>query len=73
MAKYDFINELDIFDEPEMVRNPYSGESCELSPTAVAVYDYIKGCELFGDYNGVREGLDWFRANYPREYMILLD
>lgn len=59
--------------ECEMVVNPFSGESCLLSPEAVAVYDTIRGCELFGDYDGVRKGLDWFRKNYPTEYMVLLD
>ena len=59
--------------ENEVVTNPFSGESVELSPEAVAVYDLIKGCELFGDYAGVRKGLDWFRRYYPAEYMVLLD
>lgn len=59
--------------ESEMVTNPFSGESCLLTPEAVAVYDTIKGCEMFGDYAGVRKGLDWFIDNYPKEYMILLD
>ena len=59
--------------EAEMITNPFSGESCLLSPEAVAVYDTIRGCELFGDYVGVRKGLDWFRKYYPTEYMVLLD
>jgi hypothetical protein len=59
--------------ESEIVKNPFSGESCLLSPEAVAVYDTIKGCEMFGDWQGVRKGLDWFRKNYPEEYMVLLD
>jgi hypothetical protein len=59
--------------EAEMITNPFSGESCLLSPEAVAVYDTIRGCELFGDYAGVRKGLDWFRKYYPAEYMVLLD
>lgn len=65
----------DIFvgTENEIVTNPFSGESVELTPEAVAVYDTIKGCEMFGDYTGVRKGLDWFRKYYPNEYMILLD
>ncbi len=65
----------DIFigKEEEIITNPFSGESCILSPEAVAVYDTIKGCELFGDYKGLQKGLDWFRKYYPKEYMILLD
>ena len=65
----------DIFvgTESELITNPFSGESVMLVPEAVAVYDTIKGCELFGDYDGVRKGLDWFAKNFPEEYMILLD
>jgi hypothetical protein len=65
----------DIFvgTESELITNPFSGESVMLVPEAVAVYDTIKGCELFGDYAGVRKGLDWFIENFPKEYFILLD
>ena len=57
----------------EVITNPFSGQSVSLTPEAVAVYDTIKGCELFGDYDGVRKGLDWFMKNFPKEYFILLD
>jgi hypothetical protein len=59
--------------EPVEVRNPFSGESTVLTPDEVAVYDYLKGCELMGDYKGLRKGLDWFRTNNGNAYMILLD
>ena len=59
--------------EPVEVVNPFSGESCMLDPVAVAVYDTIRGAEVFGQYQVVRKGLDWFRRFYPAEYMILLD
>jgi hypothetical protein len=59
--------------EPVEVQNPFSGESCMLEPDAVAVYDTIRGCEMFGQYDMVRKGLDWFRKYFPAEYMVLLD
>ena len=59
--------------QSETITNPFSGASCVLSPEAVAVYDTIRGCEMFGDYKGLQKGLDWFRRQYPSEYMILLD
>ena len=62
-----------VLDEPETITNPFSGESVELEPVAVAVYDTIMGAQRFGHYQTVRKGLDWFRRFYPREYMILLD
>jgi len=59
--------------ESETITNPFSGESCVLTPEAVAVYDTLKGCEIFGDYAGLRKGLDWFIEHFPKEYYILLD
>ena len=53
--------------------NPFSGESTELTQAAAAIYDTIKGAEMMGQYKIVRQGLDWFINNYPKEYMTLLD
>jgi len=55
------------------VMNPFSGESCKLTPEEVAVYDYLKGCELIGDHKGLRKGIDWFINNNTQAYMALLD
>jgi hypothetical protein len=60
-------------NEPVIVQNPFSGESCILSPEEVAVYDYLKGCELIGDHKGLRKGLDWFIDNNSQAYITLLD
>jgi len=62
-----------LYTESEVITNPYSGEKVTLDPTAVAVYDVIKGAELLGDHDTVRKGLDWFMQHYPSEYMTLLD
>ena len=63
-----------IFDEaPQEVKNPFSGDSCMLDPDAIAVYDMITGGNLTGNYEIVRQGCDWFREHFPKEYMILLD
>lgn len=59
--------------EPVAVENPFSGQSYTLSPEEVAVYDYLKGCELIGDHKGLRRSLDWFMENNPEAYMALLD
>ena len=72
----------EVLEHPEVIKNPFSGESIELQPDAVAVYDSIKGAEYLAqgiDDGGhplwvkVRQGLDWFREHYPKEYMVLLD
>lgn len=66
--------ECQIYDkEPVSVANPFSGESCMLVPEAIAVYDTVKGAEMVGDYDTVRKGISWFRENFPKEYMVLLD
>lgn len=60
-------------DAPVEVTNPFSGESCMLTPEAVAVYDVIKGAEMLGDWDVVQKGIEWFIDNFPTEYMTLLD
>ena len=60
-------------DEPVRVENPFSGDSIMLQPEEVAVYDYLKGCELIGDYKGLQKGIDWFIKNNSEAYMVLLD
>lgn len=71
---FDLFPGIQIMDsEPAEVRNPFSGETCTLIPEELAVYDYLKGCEMLGDYDGVRKGLDWFAKMNPEAYMTLLD
>ena len=66
--------EVEIIDtEPVEVSNPYSGQKCVLKPTAIAVYDCIKGAEALGEMDTGRKGIDWFIEHYPKEYMVLLD
>ena len=66
--------EVEIIDtKPVEVANPYTKQKTILQPTAVAVYDCIKGAEMLGEMDTVRKGIDWFREHYPNEYMVLLD
>ena len=59
--------------KPVEVKNPFSGEKVMLQPTAIAVYDCIKGAEALGEYDTVEKGIEWFQKHYPKEYMVLLD
>lgn len=80
----ELLDSLFISDEKETVINPYSGKSVELEPQAVALYDYIKGCEAL-IHSGTKElngknlsaqmgiGLGIFMAKWPSEYFDLLD
>ena len=66
--------EVEIIDtEPVEVKNPYSGQKVKLKPTAIAVYDCIKGAEYMEDSETMRKGIEWFQKHYPKEYMVLLD
>ena len=53
--------EVEIIDtKPVEVTNPFSKQKVTLQPTAVAVYDCIKGAEMLGEYDTVEKGIDWF-------------
>ena len=66
-------DDLCIGTEKEIIENPFSNEKVELCPEAVALYDYIRGCEATGNHDGFHTALDIFIKNWPKEYMILLD
>ena len=57
----------------EDVKNPYSGESCQLPRYAVAVYDVIKGAELLEGGATMQKGLTWFQKYFTDQYYVLLD
>jgi hypothetical protein len=67
--------------EPKLVTNMFSGAECELTPEALAMYDFIKGSEVLiaagmNSANLVKnfnEALMCFRETWPEEYFILLD
>ena len=59
--------------KPVDVANPFTKQKATLQPTAVAVYDCIKGAEMLGEYDTVEKGIDWFIEHYPKEYGVLLD
>ena len=67
--------------KPVEVKNPFSGEKTILQPTAVAVYDCIKGAEMVlhmgiaADHciDIINQGKDWMLAKNPQAYMTLLD
>ena len=53
--------------------NPFTGEAVKLPVTAAAIYYTIKVAEMMGEYDVVRQGLDWFISKHAKEYMTLLD
>ena len=80
------LHDIVIYDKGDVVENPYSGETYELTAEELSVYDYIIGLQHFIDRAGgpfshttrkyqqdMRIGLDWFRKNNAEAYMVLLD
>jgi hypothetical protein len=74
------------YSNGETVTNPFSGESFYLDRTELSMYDFIKGAEYVIEMKGgpfsekstviqreMIKGLDWFRRNNAKAYMVLLD
>mgnify|MGYP003137439148 CR=1 FL=1 len=72
----------ELYEEGATVRNRFSGEEYELNNIELSMYDFVIGStmvlEMAGGYkhtnvDELRKGLDWFRKNNAKAYMILLD
>ena len=72
----------ELYEEGAVVRNRFGGDSIELNNIELSMYDFVIGSsivmEMSGGYkhtdvNELRKGLDWFRKNNPKAYMVLLD
>ena len=72
----------ELYEEGGTVQNRFSGEEYELNNVELSMYDFVIGAsivmEMSGGYkhtnvNELRKGLDWFRKNNSKAYMVLLD
>ena len=71
------------YDKGDTVKNPFSGEEYELNATELSMYDFVVGSQYVMEMmpktmtpkaiKDFQKGLDWFRSNNPRAYMVLLD
>ena len=71
------------YDKGDTVKNPFSGEICELNATELSMYDFIIGSQMVMEMtpkmitpkalSDFQKGLDWFRSNNSSAYMVLLD
>lgn len=66
-----------IYNSGDIVENPFTGATAELTAVELSVYDFIMGAQMFANsskvQNDVRKGLDWFIKENPDAYMALLD
>ncbi len=72
-----------IYDKGELVTNPFSGDSYELSGVELSMYDFIMGSQYVMEVapktvtekqiNEFHKALSWFRKNNVDAYMVLLD
>ena len=71
----------ELYEEGETVRNRFSGEEYELNNIELSMYDFVMGASIITEMGSrdtqvitdLRKGLDWFRMNNAKAYMILLD
>ena len=72
----------ELYKEGDVVKNRFSGEEYELNNVELSMYDFVIGSSLVLEMsNGhkhtsikdLRKGLDWFRKNNAKAYMVLLD
>ena len=71
----------EVYEEGDVVTNPFTGEACDLNAAETSMYDLIMGINYVGDHRGWddemielhQKALSWFRTVNPEAYMVLLD
>tara|TARA_R110001592_G_scaffold93093_1_gene270561 strand:+ start:732 stop:995 length:264 start_codon:yes stop_codon:yes gene_type:complete len=72
-----------IYEEGDIVKNPFSGEFYKLNGLELSIYDFIIGSQRVFEVapksvttkqvNDFHKALTWFRKNNSTAYMVLLD
>ena len=72
-----------IYEQGEVVINPFSNEEYELNGLELSMYDYIMGSQYIFEVapktvtpkqvSEFQKALTWFRKNNVEAYMVLLD
>ena len=75
----------EMYEEGATVQNRFSGEETELTAAELSMYDFIMGATMMMEMGILKEealefgasdlknGMDWFRKNNSKAYMVLLD
>lgn len=62
-----------VYESGDVVTNPFTGETAELTAEELSMYDLIMGAQVTQNYHVMQKGLDWFRSENAEAYMALLD
>ena len=78
-----------VYKRGTTVQNPFSGETYKLNALELSIYDFIIGANMFLEQafenkiepnnrtekitKDLYKGLDWFKVNNVKAYMVLLD
>ena len=71
-----------VYDEGDVITNPFTGEAYELNAGETSMYDFIKGAEYYMAISGkqndkladeMHKGLSWCAKNNIEAYMTLLE
>tara|TARA_R110000803_G_scaffold154619_1_gene219395 strand:+ start:1143 stop:1397 length:255 start_codon:yes stop_codon:yes gene_type:complete len=71
----------ELYEEGGLVRNRFSGDEMELTAGELSMYDFVMGATMMvemGMHHGsmntdLKKGLDWFRENNAKAYMVLMN
>tara|TARA_R110000796_G_C14522054_1_gene430989 strand:- start:433 stop:687 length:255 start_codon:yes stop_codon:yes gene_type:complete len=71
----------ELYEEGGLVRNRFSGDEIELTAGELSMYDFVMGATMMvemGMHHGsmntdLKKGLDWFRENNAKAYMVLMN
>ena len=73
----------ELYNEGDIVKNPFSGEEYKLNNVELSMYDFIIGSQMVFEMapqtvteqkvKDFQRGLDWFRKHNAEAYMVLLD
>ena len=73
----------ELYNEGDVVKNPFSGEEYKLNNVELSMYDFIIGSQMVFEMapqtvteqkvKDFQRGLDWFRKHNAEAYWILLD
>ena len=74
----------EVYEKGAVVQNRFGGDSIELNNIELSMYDFVMGASILVEMTGpwesdpktikeLRKGLDWFRKNNAKAYMVLLD